>query len=122
MTAPDPLPGTAVTTYRAFLAAVNARDLEAAAALVDPVRHRENCVGSTRGSVGRASGLVGLGALPWRSVDRPGHGAASASVGGSRAARTAGQRPASAPVARVTARPPAAALGGTVTGQPCVRA
>ena len=90
MTAPDPLPGTAVTTHRASLAAVNARDLEAAAALVDPVRHRENCVGSTRGSVGRASGLAGLGALPWRSVDRPGHGAARASVGGSRAARTAG--------------------------------
>lgn len=52
MTAPDPLSGTAVTTYRAFLAAVNAQDLEAAAALVDPVRYRENCVGFTRGSVG----------------------------------------------------------------------
>lgn len=52
MTAPDPLSGTAVTTYRAFLAAVNAQDLEAAAALVDPVRYRENCVGFTPGSVG----------------------------------------------------------------------
>ncbi len=44
MTAPDPDPGTAgrtpaaVTTYRAFLAAGNDQDLEAAAALVDPAR------------------------------------------------------------------------------------
>jgi predicted ester cyclase len=58
MTAPDPGPGTAgrapaaVTTYRAFLAAVNDQDLEAAAALVDPARYRENCVGFTRGFVG----------------------------------------------------------------------
>jgi predicted ester cyclase len=37
--------------YRTFLAALNAKDLQAAATVVDTTRYRENCVGFTKGFV-----------------------------------------------------------------------
>ena len=40
-----------VDTYRAFLSALNEKDLDRAAAAVDLVRYRENCVGFTPGFV-----------------------------------------------------------------------
>lgn len=54
-----------------------------------------------------------------RTDPRPArHGVASASVGESREARTAGYRPASPPITSVAATPPARAQAGTVAGQP----
>jgi predicted ester cyclase len=38
--------------YTVFLEALNRKDLDAVAAVVDVVRYRENCVGFTRGFVG----------------------------------------------------------------------
>jgi hypothetical protein len=49
-------------------------------------------------------------------------GAARASVGERRAARMAGYRPATPPITRVAATPPAIAHGGTTVGQSWVRA
>lgn len=43
---------TATDTYRSFLDALNAKDLERAAAHVDTARYQENCVGFTPGFVG----------------------------------------------------------------------
>jgi predicted ester cyclase len=40
------------SVYRAFMEAVNRKDLEAAEPLVDRERYRENCVGFTHGFVG----------------------------------------------------------------------
>ena len=42
---------TAADVYRAFIEAVNAKDLEAADRFVDRDRYRENCIGFTHGFV-----------------------------------------------------------------------
>jgi predicted ester cyclase len=43
---------SATDTYRSFVEALNAKDLDAAAELVDLERYQENCVGFTPGFVG----------------------------------------------------------------------
>jgi predicted ester cyclase len=46
--------------YRTFMAALNAKDLDAAATVVDTTRYRENCVGFTRGFVGWPAATASL--------------------------------------------------------------
>ena len=48
----------------------------------------------------------------------PGQMPRSASVGASRAARSAGYEPATAPISTAAASPPASASGGTTSAQP----
>lgn len=60
-------PSPATTIYRSFLEALNRQDLEAAAQCVDPARHRENCVGFTRGFVGWEDAKTSVGEV-WKGL------------------------------------------------------
>jgi predicted ester cyclase len=51
---------SASEVYRRFLDALNAKDLDAAAEVVDVARYRENCVGFTRGFVGWDAAMESL--------------------------------------------------------------
>jgi len=53
--------------YRAFMAALNAKDLTAAAAVVDTGRYRENCVGFTKGFVGWEDAITSLREV-WKGI------------------------------------------------------
>ena len=52
MTASAAVGADPAAVYRAFLEALNAQDLAAAARVVDTAHYRENCVGFTKGFVG----------------------------------------------------------------------
>lgn len=54
-------------TYREFIEALNAHDLDRAAALVDPAHYQENCVGFTPGFVGWADAASSLQKV-WQGI------------------------------------------------------
>ena len=63
-----------------------------------------------------------VAARRWLRTQGAGYTERSASVGDSRAARSAGYSPATAPMTSAAASPPASASGGTTAGRPWVAA
>jgi len=59
-TAADPLSTRTAEVYRNFIEAVNRKDLDAAARLVNPQRYRENRVGFTHGFVGWEEAMISI--------------------------------------------------------------
>jgi predicted ester cyclase len=58
--AADPLSTRTAEVYRSFIEAVNRKDLDAAARLVNPQRYRENCVGFTHSFVGWQEAMASI--------------------------------------------------------------